>query len=695
MYKSIILNIETQTEDGGLISLCHLSEKNIALEQSDIARKIFINNTALFNKISETTQIVGGSLYRQETISSSTNRNKLYSQFDNKTSPIETNISQMFFDNNTLRRQVRAVTKKGRSFDYDPDLVSDENLGGFFDEKNLSMDDIRDSIIISSVEEIRLFQENGIKSFLIIDNMSNKKSVYEVGYRIEFEVKTNFREYVEYVFKKCRKSLLFLEKYLHECSMNYDENRYTFKKMFIEDVFSSLNMVPDRKTANLGTETVKNSDLGEVAISYYNLLSLMRDTPKGIYSEVLGTLIPSQKTSPEKITNFISNFRRNLESITNYYLDKSTSNNLTKNKMWNKSHGINLVSTTSRETFSMDQEILGYSIFSEDVSGLNMFSSEDYKKRWALEQARYYPNLSINDSPYLSGEEKSDFSNTSNAPSFLTPMQLIMGKEKISTARGLKNMPIDKVRQFRMAKSARAEALSSDNHPHSKSRSKINSNVLSSFNLEIRKPTESLLSRSTSQDISPYEDAKKYVGEQSYFISNNPVQFIQNFNRVLTKDNERIFAIISDVVPRSFLRNEIAIKSIRDIDISNPKSKTRRMLGSREINLRTLPPHIKFMASGHFNPNKDSDPLKNFESRELIEETQKNIFQIRALTGFATDRRGLVNFNKPIYEDMSSEVLSSNKPILAKAYNYEVSELGIVKDKFSGTIYNNLIYIRG
>jgi len=33
--------------------------------------------------------------------------------------------------------------------------------------------------------------------------------------------------------------------------------------------------------------------------------------------------------------------------------------------------------------------------------------------------------------------------------------------------------------------------------------------------------------------------------------------------------------------------------------------------------------------------------------------------------------------------------------VLAKAYNYEVPELGIVKDKFMPTIYNNLLYVRG
>jgi len=41
------------------------------------------------------------------------------------------------------------------------------------------------------------------------------------------------------------------------------------------------------------------------------------------------------------------------------------------------------------------------------------------------------------------------------------------------------------------------------------------------------------------------------------------------------------------------------------------------------------------------------------------------------------------------------DLLSTEGPILAKAFDYEVPELGIVKDNFMATIYSNLIYIRG
>ena len=54
---------------------------------------------------------------------------------------------------------------------------------------------------------------------------------------------------------------------------------------------------------------------------------------------------------------------------------------------------------------------------------------------------------------------------------------------------------------------------------------------------------------------------------------------------------------------------------------------------------------------------------------------------------------GFFDLNMPIHEELS-KVIDESRPLLAKAYSYEVPELGIVKDKFVATIYNNLLYIK-
>lgn len=696
MMKSMVINIETQTEDGKLVSLCHLNEKTIALETSDVANKVFKNNLDLFNKINQTTRITGGTLYRQEILNNPAGHNRIYSNVMTKFKHVETEISKLFFENNVLTKQIRAISKSGRKFDYDPTLVSENNTGGFFDEKNLSYDDIKSSQIICEVEEVDLFTADGIKTILITDHMSNKKSLQEVSYRMTLEVETNFKDYVDYVIRQSSDSILFLEKYINSIfvGQKYNEANHKFEDDYVEQIYSSLG-IDNLQVLDISSKQIRQSDFGKVAISYYNLMQLMSNTEKSTYSSVLSIILPTSKTSPRTMEVFLVNYRAALESIrSHYYNTKSSKEN--KGKIMSKKMPRNIISGIATESFKIDQDILGYSIFSENQTGLNLFSTQDYKRRWAAEQAKYYPNITAgNDSKFLTSQEKARFSRIDNAAAFLTPVQLIMGNEKITTSRGMTNIPIHKIKEFRLAKSSRAEQQLSNNNPHSKSKAKINSGVLSSFNLEIKAPRQTLLTRAAEQSIDPLEDAKKYVGENSYFISNNPTNFSSTLKRITNVEDEKIFSIISDVVPRRFLRRDIAANSIKDLQISNPKSKTRSLITTKEISLENIPPHVKYMMGKEFNPNPNSDPLKNYESREIIEETQKNLFLVKALVGFDINEQGFLDLQKPIYKEMSQEILSSGRPIIGKAFDYEIPELGIVKDNFPGTIYSNLIYIRG
>ena len=162
---------------------------------------------------------------------------------------------------------------------------------------------------------------------------------------------------------------------------------------------------------------------------------------------------------------------------------------------------------------------------------------------------------------------------------------------------------------------------------------------------------------------------------------------------MLTKNERRTLEIASDIVPRRFLRNNKSIKSIKEIQFSDPKSKVRKLANSGDLDLKNLPPQVKFMMTKEFNPNPESDPMKNRESRQIVEETQKNIFVVRALTGFNKNNLGFIDVYNPIYRDLDSGILNDGTPTLAKLVDFEVPELGIVKDNFAATIYSNLVYI--
>jgi hypothetical protein len=281
-----------------------------------------------------------------------------------------------------------------------------------------------------------------------------------------------------------------------------------------------------------------------------------------------------------------------------------------------------------------------------------------------------------------------------NASAFLTPTSMIMGNRRIETRRGMRNINIDDIRQFRLAKSIRYQQRASRNDP-SISSGGVTLDGLSSMNVTISVPKTAILGRSVDEKMDPLIDAKHYLGDSSDFTTSNQTALLKRFRRIMSSEEKRVLGITSDIVPRRFLRNHKAIKSIKEIQFSNPNSIVRKLASEKTLDMGSIPPHVKFMMSSAFNPNPNTDPMKNAESREIIEETQKNLFVIHALVGFNLNDRGFLNVFAPKWKQMDGTILSAGKPVLAKAAHYEIPELGIVKDNFLATIYSNLIYIRG
>ena len=700
MIKSLSLKIETQTQDSEILSLCFVNENTIALETSEIARTMFKLNRPLFDRINSSTKMLGGTLYRQEITGLKSSINKLLVPINNRFESNEKEISQLFFENNILRKQQRAITKNGKKIDFDPRLVKDGINNGFFDPENITTDDLIDMTMVCSVEEISLFENIGVKTILITDSLFERRSLLKIGYRIELNVETDFKEYLDLVIERLDKSIQFLTEYLsniHNGSY-YDSENLTFKNQFSSQVLGSLGLQQDFLVANLNSSQIKNSEFGQAAINYYNgLLMLSPDVEKTVYGNTLKSVLPTSKTTPSNINEVIKSMSNLLSLIKYEYLseNKQTKSNKDYSKIHKNPTRNNILETTSAEVFEIEKEKLGYSLFSNDQKGLNLFSTADYKTRYVLEQSKYYPKIDVSDASFMTPSEKASFSRIDNQSAFLTPSGLVLKDKVITTNRGMTNLNPNDVREFRLAKSARAQARNSETFPLGSPRSRVSGDIMSQFNIQIGNPQKTLLGRTTEQQIDPLVDAKRYVGDQSSFATNNPVELLKSFKRILSREDSRILSIVSDIVPRRFLRQKKAINSIKELQISNPKSLIRKTVSNEVIDLSTLPPQVKYMCTQAFNPNPESDPLKNSESREIIEETQKNLFQIRALVGFGRDEEGFIDIHQPQYKLMDDSVLNSNTPILAKGYDYEVPELGIVKDKFAATIYSNLIYIRG
>ena len=699
MNKSIVLKEETQTREGEVLSLCFINENTIALETSEIARKMFKLNRALFDQINTSTRMLGGSLYREEIMRSKFGTNSLLVPIKDRFESNEKEISQLFFENNILRRQQRAITPSGKKIDFDPESIKDGTTSGFFDPENITADDLLDMKMVCSVEEISLFEDIGVKTIMITDSLRERRSLLNVAYRIELSVDTDFKEYLDLVLERLSNSVRFLTQYLSNINngSHYDSHILNFKEEFSTRVLSSIGINSDSTRLNLASNRVKNSEFGQAAINYYNAsLLLSSRVEKQSYATILRSILPTKKATPESIDETLKAMGSLIFLIENEYLsnNKQSSGNNNYSKISKRKLIKNLL-TTSSESFEIEKEVLGYSIFSNDQSGLNKFSTEEYKTRYVLEQAKYYPTIDVQDAGFMTPSEKASFSRVDNKPAFLTPTGLIIKDRVISTNRGMRNINPNDIRQFRLAKSARAQLRNTEAFPLGTSRARVSGDIMSQFNIQIGNPKKALLSRTTEQEIDPLVDVEQYIGAGSIFATSNPTMLLKNFKRILSKQDSRILAIISDIVPRRFLRQSKAINSIKQLQITNPNSLIRANISTQQMNLAAIPPQIKYMCTPAFNPNPDSDPLKNSESREIIEETQKNLFIVRALVGFGRNRSGHVDVHQPQYKIMDLSVLETSGPILAKAYDYEVPELGIVKDKFTATIYSNLIYIRG
>ena len=698
MSKIFLFNVETQTEDGKIVSLCHINEKMISLQISSMAEKLFSKNKQLFDILNGSTQLKSGKIYRLEPSKTSFNYNRLSTKIGDSFDYLETEISKFTFEDNFLKRQQRALTKKGKKIDFDPTRVSSENSQGYLDENNLSPDDIQESQIICEIQEIDFLQDKGIKTLLLIDNMEDKKIAAEVGYRIELSATSDIDNFIKFCLDKAKKSLYFLEKYISSLTDKsiYDKDAGKFKDNYIRETFSSLNLANDFQNIDLSSDGLKNSEFGMVATSYYNLSKLLSDKiDSSVYSRVMRIVLPTKITNEEMILSFYSKFSSLYNSVfLEYGLVNIGENFNEKSFINNNSASKNNLVGSTKELYKIEEDVLGYNIFSETQAGINFFTPDQYLKRTTVEKTKYYPKIDGSSLSGLTSLERIDFQSEETSHSYLTPSNLVLGKDKISTNRGLLNMPQDKLRQFRLAKSHRLHQKDVSKSSPRFDGTKIGNDIVSSFNFVISRPNDSLLSRSTSQDIDPLKDAKHYVGEQSYFITDQP-ELINNENsRAKTSEDKRVISIISDVVPHRFLKNRMAARSIKEIQISNPKSRTRAAILNKEIDLKKIPPQIKYMMSDSFATNPNSDPLKNYESRTIIEETQKNIFVIKALVGFEMEN-GFPNLSNPIMEELNSSIINSGRPIIAKAYNYEVPEIGILKDNFMATIYSNLLYIRG
>jgi len=105
-----------------------------------------------------------------------------------------------------------------------------------------------------------------------------------------------------------------------------------------------------------------------------------------------------------------------------------------------------------------------------------------------------------------------------------------------------------------------------------------------------------------------------------------------------------------------------------------------------------VPPQLRAMMTEGFLQSPNMDPLQNLATSAIIEETMANTFMSVKLVGFEMGSDGMLNLSSPIYQPVQASDMASSG-LLIKAVESEVSALGMVKDNYSSTIYNNIMIV--
>ena len=94
-----------------------------------------------------------------------------------------------------MQKRQTILTKNGKMISFDPSNLKNKDHFGPLDPQNLTIDDLLVSTIICEIEEIELFQDKDIKTFMLKDFLKDTTGVYQVAYRIELRAETEFKKH--------------------------------------------------------------------------------------------------------------------------------------------------------------------------------------------------------------------------------------------------------------------------------------------------------------------------------------------------------------------------------------------------------------------------------------------------------------------------------------------------------------------
>jgi len=695
MSKPIHIEVVSQSKDGSILLLCHIDKDGVALETSGVAQIIYENNKDLFNKINANTKFIGGSILKttvnkkDEGFTPTFVRTNLTKDYN------EIEIANITLQDNEILPFTRIKNNKGTLIDVDMNSLRPEEEKGPESNRRLSKTDVKMAQKVSETFPLRLNGNDftSVSTFACRDYFSEKDMSRDHSYRLKVAVASDFDEYVRFVLNKLHESIGFVSRYISSISRSNAYVDGQFKSSFVKRIFNSIGIDHDSEDRIFFDDSqIKSSDFGQAALNCYNGLLLFNSSVDSqSYNTIIDYLLPFKNNTFSNI-NKVKDILSNLETriINEFGIKRKTFKDIVYPGKTNKN--IKIISSERTPVFTMQRNVLGYYIFRPNQHHTTMtieLTVEEYRRRFVEEQAKYYPRIDPGPaSNAMSSKNRSDFV-SGNRMTHLTPERIVMGDRSLDINRGVANIDTKFIADLKIVKAAVAENNMRSNieAPYSPT-----SNSLASLGVSIGKSKPSLNERSTSEEIDPFVDADKYVGRQSNFVMSDIARVDIPKKKIELKEENTAKRILSSVASAMYLTRPGKAKSINNIKLTNPNSYTRKAIQSDSIDLIKIPPQIKNMVTSDFQSNEEIDPLAVQDTAAVIEETQANVYTMVKLSGFERNSEGKINLSAPKFREVTEEDMVLGG-ILIKAVEYENAELGILKDKYSGTIYDNLTYI--
>lgn len=695
MSKPVHIEVASQSKEGSILLLCHVDMEGIALETSEAARIIYKNNRALFDKINSKTRFIGGSILKTTVDKKDDGFTRTFSQTVITKDYKEIEIANVSMQGKEILPFTRIKNKKGTLIDVDMNNLRPEDEKGPESNRRLSEADVKYSQKISEIFPLRLSEEEmtSISTFACRDYFSEKDMSRDHSYRIRIAAASDFDEYVRFVLRKLNESMGFVNRYISSISRSNAYVDGKFKKIFAKRIFESIGVDYNSESRIFFNDPqIKSSQFGEAALNYYNgMLLFNSNIGSQSYNKIIDHLLPFKNNSfanIEKVKQMLASLETRI--VNEFGIKRKTFKDIVDPGKTNKN--IKIIESNRTEVYTMQRNVLGYYIFKTDktVESVTVLTVEEYRKRFIEEQAKYYPTIDPGPAAdFMSSTDRGKFL-SGNRLAHLTPERIVMGDRSLDVNRGVANTDASFITDFRIVKAATAE---------NRMRTKIEapytpvSDSLASLGISIGRPKKSLNERSTFESIDPLIDSEKYLGKTSNFVMSDIVKVNIPKSNVQLKEEDTAKRILSSIASTMYLSKPGKAKSINNIKLTNPHSNTRKAIQAGVVDLDTIPPQIKNMTTINFQANESIDPLAVQDTAAVIEETQANVYTMVKLSGFEKDSEGKTNLSAPIFKEVTEEDMALGG-VLIKAVEYENAELGILKDKYSGTIYDNLTYVR-